>query len=161
MTQQELADALYVSRSLVAMWETGARTPDGFSVERMSEIFGVKPEVILGDSCYAYGLRLEKELINEEFDEFTNPGEPDGSGSNGGAGSVANSGNRQKAEQIIDAFFRQISARDKKLFMSRYYSMKTLQAIADESGLSLSAVKKNLSKTRKRLKAFIAKEEAK
>ena len=35
MSQQDLADSLFVSRSLVAMWETGARTPDSYSLERM------------------------------------------------------------------------------------------------------------------------------
>ena len=32
MSQQTLADVLFVSRSLVAMWEAGARVPDSVSV---------------------------------------------------------------------------------------------------------------------------------
>ena len=40
LTQQDLADQLLVSRSLVSMWELGERTPDILSVEKISELFG-------------------------------------------------------------------------------------------------------------------------
>ena len=43
-SQQELADRLLVSRSLVSMWELGSRKPDRFSVERMADLFGVSAE---------------------------------------------------------------------------------------------------------------------
>ena len=39
LTQQELADQLAVSRSLVSLWESGARTPDrGSRVSKAADI---------------------------------------------------------------------------------------------------------------------------
>lgn len=151
MSQQELADRLFVSRSLVAMWETGARTPDSLSVERMAEIFGVKPGDILGDVRYAFVSGLERDLIDREFDDFTDRGTESGATDSG----------TERAERIIEDFFNRIGSRDREIFMSRYFAMKALKTIAEETGTSLPAVKKRLFKIRKKLKAFILKEEKK
>jgi transcriptional regulator with XRE-family HTH domain len=147
MSQQTLADVLFVSRSLVAMWEAGARVPDSVSVERMAELFGVLPEDIMNDSRYAYVSRLENDLIDSEFEDFTDSGSAPC--------------DTERAERIIESFLRKIGKRDKDLFMSRYFSMKTCKAIADEFGMSLSSVKVKLSKIRKKLKRFIETEESK
>ncbi len=53
-TQQELADRLVVSRSLVSMWELGIREPDLLSIERMAELFGVKTGAIVSDRSFVY-----------------------------------------------------------------------------------------------------------
>ena len=53
-TQQELADRLTVSRSLVSMWELGIREPDLLSVEKMAELFGVKTGAIVYDRSFVY-----------------------------------------------------------------------------------------------------------
>ena len=37
LTQQELADRLYVSRQLVSKWESGDRRPDYKTVEKIAE----------------------------------------------------------------------------------------------------------------------------
>lgn len=60
LTQEELADRLAVSRSLVARWESGERRPDRRSSEMMGELFGVSPDVICGPDPLA-----EAELSSE------------------------------------------------------------------------------------------------
>ena len=53
-TQQELADFLFVSRSLVAMWEQGTRKPDYLSVERMADLFEITVGELIPDEHYVY-----------------------------------------------------------------------------------------------------------
>ena len=71
ISQQELADAVFVSRSLVSMWEAGTRIPDSLSVEKMAALFNVSEEEILSDRKYAFASSLERKLIGDEIAEFT------------------------------------------------------------------------------------------
>lgn len=48
VTQQRLADALGVSRSAVAMWETGGNDPDADMLIRIAKYFGVSVDYLLG-----------------------------------------------------------------------------------------------------------------
>lgn len=41
MTQQTLANSLYVTRQAVSRWECGARYPDLLTAKKLSEILGV------------------------------------------------------------------------------------------------------------------------
>lgn len=41
LSQQELADKMYVTRSTVVRWETGSRLPDAAMISRLSEVLGV------------------------------------------------------------------------------------------------------------------------
>ncbi len=47
MSQQALADKLSVSRSTVAMWETGGSQPDNASLHAMADFFGVSVDFLL------------------------------------------------------------------------------------------------------------------
>lgn len=47
ITQQELADRVYVTRSTVVRWETGSRFPDAAMVSRISEVLGVNADTLL------------------------------------------------------------------------------------------------------------------
>lgn len=47
-TQQKLADLLKVSRSTVAMWESGGSEPDNKSMLKIAEIFNVSLDRLLG-----------------------------------------------------------------------------------------------------------------
>lgn len=49
MKQQDLADALGVSRSLVGAWERGEREPGLDAIDALADIFNVPPSAILGN----------------------------------------------------------------------------------------------------------------
>lgn len=50
ITQQKLADHLRVSRSAVAMWETGASEPDNKTLDSIANYFDVSVDYLLGRS---------------------------------------------------------------------------------------------------------------
>lgn len=47
LSQQELADKMYVTRSTVVRWETGSRLPDAAMISRLSEILGVEVNLLI------------------------------------------------------------------------------------------------------------------
>ncbi len=50
LSQQELADKMYVTRSTVVRWETGSRLPDVAMISRLSEVLGVDVNILLSAS---------------------------------------------------------------------------------------------------------------
>ena len=42
LSQLELADKMYVTRSTVSRWESGNRLPDAVMLYRLSEVLGVR-----------------------------------------------------------------------------------------------------------------------
>ena len=50
ISQQKLADNIGVSRSTIAMWETGGSQPDNESLIKLSKFFNVSIDYILGNS---------------------------------------------------------------------------------------------------------------
>ena len=48
LSQRELAERLYVTRSTVARWEGGSRLPDAAMVSRLSQCLGVDANTLLG-----------------------------------------------------------------------------------------------------------------
>lgn len=55
MTQQTLANSLYVTRQAVSRWECGARYPDLLTAKKLSEILGVSlDELLSGEETAAY-----------------------------------------------------------------------------------------------------------
>lgn len=47
LSQQGLADKMYVTRSTVARWESGSRQPDAVMISRLSEILGADVNMLL------------------------------------------------------------------------------------------------------------------
>lgn len=66
LSQEELAEAVYVTRQTVSNWETGKSYPDVQSLLRLSSVFGISlDQLIKGD------LELMKEKISaEEIRQF-------------------------------------------------------------------------------------------
>lgn len=50
ISQQKLADKLGVSRSTIAMWETGQSQPDHDMLKKLAELFSVSVDYLLGRS---------------------------------------------------------------------------------------------------------------
>lgn len=49
-TQQKLADALGVSKSAISMYENGVREPELALIQKMTQLFGVELECLIGNS---------------------------------------------------------------------------------------------------------------
>ena len=47
LSQREMADQVYVTRSTVARWENGSRLPDAAMISRLSRYLGVDPGTLL------------------------------------------------------------------------------------------------------------------
>lgn len=61
MSQQKLATILGVSRSTIAMWETNSSSPDNEMLIKISEIFNVSVDYLLGKDPSA----LDSDGLNE------------------------------------------------------------------------------------------------
>ena len=78
INQEALAAAMQVSRSAIAMWETGASRPRPNSLKKLADFFGVTTDYLLGITprrthgepaedaeAFALGLRLPEEEAAE------------------------------------------------------------------------------------------------
>ena len=66
LTQEQMADALAVARNTLAMWETGARTPDLNAMIRLSERFDVSLDYVYKGSLTALRADLRTQLVGLE-----------------------------------------------------------------------------------------------
>lgn len=64
-TQVSLAETLGVSKGTVAMWETGKRTPDFETLIRLSDLFDVRTDYILGKSNDSSSAKLADDDIEQ------------------------------------------------------------------------------------------------
>ena len=64
MTQEELADALYVSRTAVSKWESGRGYPNIESLKEISKYFSVSiDELLSGDKLISIAEKENKDNI--------------------------------------------------------------------------------------------------
>ena len=72
LSQEELAEKVFVTRQAVSRWETGETVPNTETLKLLSGIFGVSINTILGSPrkliCQCCGMPLEDELISKETD---------------------------------------------------------------------------------------------
>ena len=127
LSQQELADRLFVSRDLISKWERGERIPVFRTVEKIAETFGVPVDRLCD----------RRALLVRELEDCL-PG-----------GSAFEDG---KLTAILDRFLRRVSPRTANIFLNRYYLLKTTSEIAEKYGIGENHVRSILSKTRRRLK---------
>lgn len=134
LSQEELAERLFVSRHLVSKWERGERNPDYPMIETIAGLFGVPVERLvdrrdlvfreLGD-CLGNGVQLDETRLTE----------------------------------YLNRFLSRLPRRTADIFLNRYYLLKTTAEIADKYGIGENHVRSILSKTRKRLKKALKEEE--
>ena len=129
MTQEQLAERLCVSRSLVELWETGARRPDRRSVEDAAALFGARVEDIY-DKDEAVLNELSK-CIPKNCALCAADAVP-----------------------LINAFLRELPPGERGVFVRRYHYLQSTVQISAGSGLSESNVRTMLTRTRKRLKKY-------
>ena len=130
LSQEELADRLFVSRDLVSKWETGTRRPDWQMIERMAEVFGVETSAIVSRNEFVFG-ELEKCLPRESRLSV------------------------EELASVIGSFFETLSENEVNIFIRRYYFFERIADIAPAFGMNESHIRSILSRTRRKLKRFI------
>ena len=72
LSQEELAQKLFVTRQAVSRWENGDTTPNTETLKRLSEIFDVTINTLLGSPkqlvCQCCGMPLEDATTSHEPD---------------------------------------------------------------------------------------------
>ncbi|MBP5270848.1 MAG: helix-turn-helix domain-containing protein [Clostridia bacterium] len=135
MSQAELAERLFVDRTLVSRWENGSRRPDAASVAAMAELFRVPAESIVS---YDASLKAELKRVLPR-DGTVSP---------------------EALPEMIGSFLRTLSEKDRNVFIRRYHHLEDLSAICERYGLSYAAVSMSLFRSRKKLRSFLGKEKA-
>lgn len=130
MSQQTLADMLFVSRDLVSKWENDTRRPCFAMIEKIAHIYNVPVETI-----------IEKDKL--VFDELTNCIPRDAIFS------------EDEFARVLNSFLHDLSCRRADVFLKRYYFQKSIAEISTEYGIGENHVTSMLSKTRKKLKKYL------
>lgn len=72
MSQEELANKLYVSRQAVSRWENGDTVPNTDTLKLLSQLFDVSINTLLGTPrqliCQCCGMPLEDSVTSKETD---------------------------------------------------------------------------------------------
>lgn len=134
LTQEELAQKLFVSQQLVSLWENGTRRPDYRTLERMAEIFSVDME-----SIYPADRALLEELSSclPENKSFS----------------------AEELTQRLNTFLPLLSEKERIAFIRRYYFADSSKAIASMLGIKSNNVRTVLSRVRVKLKNYLSEEE--
>lgn len=76
LTQDELADKLFVTRQAVSRWEAGETTPNVETLKLLSKLFDVSINTLLGSPrnliCQCCGMPLDDSTISKEPDGVFN-----------------------------------------------------------------------------------------
>ena len=76
MSQEELAEKVFVTRQAVSRWETGETTPNTETLKLLSKLFDVSINTLLGSPrqliCQCCGMPLEDSNISRETDGLFN-----------------------------------------------------------------------------------------
>ena len=72
LSQEELAEKLFVTRQAVSRWENGETTPNPETLKRLSRVFDVSINTLLGSPrqliCQCCGMPLDDSTISKEPD---------------------------------------------------------------------------------------------
>jgi len=76
LSQDELAEKVFVTRQAVSRWETGETTPNTETLKLLSKLFDVSINTLLGSPrqlvCQCCGMPLEDSIISRETDGVLN-----------------------------------------------------------------------------------------
>ena len=72
LSQDELAEKLFVTRQAVSRWENGDTVPNAETLKLLSKVFNVSINTILGSPrklfCQCCGMPLEDDILSKEAD---------------------------------------------------------------------------------------------
>ena len=129
MTQEQLAERLFVSRELISKWELGQRKPDIRTLREICKLFSVEIDTFME--------------TNSLSDELASCLPPDLSIST------------EQFRVLLGNFLDTISERDRGVFLRRYYYLEDAAAIGELFGIKENYVRSILARTRKKLKTYL------
>ena len=127
LTQEQLADKLYVTRALVSKWERDICRPDYSMVIRIAEALSVHPDEIMS----------RKEAVTEELYSF-----------------LSDTDSSDLMKDLND-FLSTLKSRDRSVFIRRYHYLEDIGTIAENYGITESNVRTVLMRTRKKLRKYL------
>ncbi len=133
LTQEALAEKLFVSRDLISKWETGKSRPDYKTVLVLARLFSVEPDTLVDRASI-----LSEELASAIPPAYAQGGEP--------------------LAAALNAFLRTLNERDRGVFVRRYYYLEDPAEIGEKYGVKADYVRTILMRTRKKLKSYLKEE---
>ena len=130
LTQEQLAEKLFVSRELISKWEHGVRCPDYAEAGNIARVLGADVSELVN----------EAELIMKELAECI----PEHAGPDG-----------QDIAALLNRFLPGLRQKARGMFVRRYHFHETPREIADMFGTGEAYVRTVLSRTRRKLKRFL------
>ena len=127
ITQEQLAEKLYISREMVSKWERDISQPDYSMVEKIAEILSVSPDKIMS----------RNDAILDELYSF-----------------LSDTDSNDLLKDLND-FLSTLNRRDRSVFIRRYYYLESNSSIAENYGISESNVRTILMRTRKKFKKYL------
>ena len=129
MSQDMLAEKMFVSRDLVSKWENDKRRPTYKSILMLAEIFSVSPDDFI----------CKDEILLDELSECIPKNIP----------------SKINITELLNSFLGELPERERKIFVGRYYFLDEIPDIAGKLNLKDTNVRMILSRTRKKLQAFL------
>jgi len=148
MSQEEFAEKLFVSRSLVAKWELGQRYPSTDLIHDIAKLFNVPYDKLIKDDADA--IESGDEL------EACIPGEISEPDSDRDAG--AEDEPLAALADRLTGFLTMFSRDDRTLFLRRYYFYDSVRKISSSRNLTEDEVRVRLADVRAKLLSFLEKE---
>ena len=127
LTQEQLAERLYVTRAMVSKWERDICQPDYAMVEKIAEILSVSPDKIMSRN---------DAILNELYSFLSDTDSND-------------------LLKDLNDFLSTLNRRDRSVFIRRYYYLESNSSIAENYGISESNVRTILMRTRKKFKKYL------
>lgn len=133
ITQAALADMLFVSRDLISKWETGKRLPEYRMILELAKVFSVDPEMLMPKDTI-----LTSELSALLPENYPSDGEI--------------------LKRDLNLFLGTLGARDRRIFIRRYYFLEEFAEIGEEYGIRANHVRTILTRVRRKLKKYLKEE---
>lgn len=127
LTQEQLAERLYVTRAMVSKWERDICQPDYAMVEKIAVILSVSPDEIMSK---------DDAVLNELYSFLSD----------------ADSHNLLKD---LNEFLSTLKSRDRSVFIRRYYYLEDINTIAENYGIKEGNIRTVLMRTRKKFKKYL------
>lgn len=127
ITQEKIAEKLYVTREMVSKWERDISQPDYSMIEKIAKILSVSPDEIMSRN---------DAILNELYSFLSDTDSND-------------------LLKDLNDFLSTLNLRDRSVFIRRYYYLESNSTIAENYGISESNIRTVLMRTRKKFKKYL------